>query len=192
MKNNLAIIASLLQLQVYQSHSNDEKAKLMDAQNRVKSIAMVHELLYSTEEFNKIDLSEYYERLLLSVKGNLVGLDQELNVHHQIDIALETLSINQAIPLGLLINELVTNTLKYAFPNQKEDALITLNITKEGNSAHVMYSDNGVGFDRNSTSFTSGLGLQIIDSLLTQLDANYQIDSSDGYTLTFDFPLLEV
>ena len=81
-KNNLAIIASLLQLQVYQSHSNDEKAKLMDAQNRVKSIAMVHELLYSTEEFNKIDLSEYYERLLLSVKGN-VPVSKNFGTHTQ-------------------------------------------------------------------------------------------------------------
>lgn len=190
-KNNLAIIVSLLQLQVYQSSNEDEKNKLMDAQNRIKSIAMVHELLYSTDEFNKINLNQYYEHLLDSIKSNLSGVDSYMDVNNKIDIDLEYLNLTQAIPLGLLINELVTNTLKYAFPNKKDNASITLMMRKKNESTiHVCYSDNGIGFDPKANSFTGGLGFQIIYSLLAQLEANYTLTSDDGVTLEFDFEIV--
>lgn len=190
-KNNLAIIVSLLQLQVYQSCNDDEKSKLMDAQNRIKSIAMVHELLYSTDEFNKINLNQYYEHLLDSIKSNLSGVDSYMDVNNNISIDLEYLNLTQAIPLGLLINELVTNTLKYAFPNKKDNASITLMMRKKNESTiHVCYSDNGIGFDPKANSFTGGLGFQIIYSLLAQLEANYTLTSDDGVTLEFDFEIV--
>lgn len=187
-KNNLAIIVSMLQLQVFQSGNEEEKNKLMDAQNRIKSIAMVHELLYSTDEFNKINLAAYYENLLESIKNNLAGGEVHFKVSHKLDIKLESLNINQAIPLGLLINELVTNTLKYAFPCKKEDAFINLKIHRREESIYVEYEDNGVGFDITHDTFKSGLGLQIIDSLLSQLEADYEIETKQGFKLRFNFP----
>ncbi len=184
-KNNLAIVVSLLQLQVYQSSSNQEKNKLLDAQNRVMSIAMVHELLYSTDEFSKVDLKAYYDQLIQTIKANM--LTGTKGVKHELDIGLESLNITQAIPLGLLVNELVTNSLKYAFPEESEENGIKLSIHAEGQQIKALYYDNGVGFNMSDKSFKTGLGFQIMDSLLTQLDSKYKIDSNNGFTLSFTF-----
>ncbi len=184
-KNNLAIVVSLLQLQVYQSSNQAEKNKLLDAQNRVMSIAMVHELLYSSDEFNKVDLKVYYDQLIKSIKANMPV--QTRGVQHELDISLENLNINQAIPLGLLINELLTNSLKYAFPADSNDNCIKLSIHPQGKTIYVNYADNGVGFDLAEGKFTSGLGFKIIESLLTQLDAKSEMDAKNGFSLQFEF-----
>jgi PAS domain S-box-containing protein len=183
-KNNLAIVVSLLQLQVYQSSSKKEKNKLLDAQNRVMSIAMVHELLYSTEEFSKVDLNAYYDQLINTIKANMFICTKD--VQHELYIGIESLNITQAIPLGLLVNELVTNSLKYAFPSESEENCIRLDIQSDGTLIKVKYSDNGVGFDA-SKDISTGLGFRIIDSLLQQLDSKYHMDSRDGFSLEFTF-----
>lgn len=190
-KNNLAIVVSLLQLQVYQTKSEKEKNKLLDAQNRVMSIAMVHELLYSTEEFSKVDLRTYYDQLIETIKANMFTGTK--GVKHELDIGLESLNITQAIPLGLLVNELVTNSLKYAFPKESEENSIRLSIHADGNQIKVDFIDNGVGFDMSEDSFKTGLGFKIMDSLLSQLDSTYQMVSTDGFNLSFTFQnILEV
>jgi len=184
-KNNLAIVVSLLQLQVYQTDSEKEKNKLLDAQNRVMSIAMVHELLYSTDEFSKVDLRSYYEQLIKTIKSNMItGIK---NVHHKLDIRLKSLNITQAIPLGLLINELITNSLKYAFPIESEENNIQLSIYESEGFIKVDYSDNGTGFDMSENGFSAGLGFKIMDSLLNQLDAKYEMKSDQGFHLSFEF-----
>ncbi|MBO6793934.1 MAG: PAS domain S-box protein [Balneolaceae bacterium] len=184
-KNNLAIVVSLLQLQVYQSTNEAEKSKLLDAQNRVMSIAMIHELLYSSEEFNKVDLKAYYDQLIRSIKANMQV--QTRRVQHELDITLENLNINQAIPLGLLINELLTNSLKYAFPKNTDANIIKLAIHPYDKSIHVEYEDNGVGFDMSEGEFSTGLGFKIIESLLTQLEAESEMDTKNGFRLKFSF-----
>ena len=184
-KNNLSIVVSLLQLQVFQSTNEAEKSKLMDAQNRVMSIAMVHELLYSTDEFSKVDLKAYYDQLIKTIKSNMQVQSQ--GIRHELDITLENLNINQAIPLGLLINELVTNSLKYAFPTSKEENCIKLSIHPDGQNIVASYMDNGVGFDANDGTFSTGLGFKIMDSLLNQLEAEYEMESESGFKLQFCF-----
>lgn len=184
-KNNLSIVVSLLQLQVFRSVNEAEKSKLMDAQNRVMSIAMVHELLYSTDEFSKVDLKAYYDQLINSIATNMQI--QTRGVLHELDITLENLNINQAIPLGLLINELITNSLKYAFPTISEESRIKLSIHPDGKNILVHYMDNGIGFNADDDSFTTGLGFQIIKSLLIQLDAKYEMNTKDGFELDMCF-----
>ena len=158
----------------------------MDAQNRIKSIAMVHELLYSTEEFSKVKLGTYYERLIDSISGNMDMKSQE--IAKNLDIQIESLNITQAIPLGLLINELVTNSIKYAFPEPQPDCQINLSISRKDRLVSVEYTDNGVGFSMSSPSFKAGLGFQIMDSLLQQLEATYELEPHDGFTIRFTFP----
>lgn len=114
-------------------------------------------------------------------------------VKHELDIGLESLNITQAIPLGLLVNELVTNSLKYAFPKESEENSIRLSIHADGNQIKVDFIDNGVGFDMSEDSFKTGLGFKIMDSLLSQLDSTYQMVSTDGFNLSFTFQnILEV
>lgn len=184
-KNNLAIVVSLLQLQVFRSADENEKYRLTEAQNRVHSIAMVHELLYQSEDFNNVDLHTYYDKLIGTIKSNM--LISGKNVDHTLDISIHSLNINQAIPLGLLVNELVTNSLKYAFSDSEKGNKIDLTIKPDKEDIIVDYSDNGSGFDMSATNFASGLGMKIIDSLLHQLQATYEIKSEDGFSINFKF-----
>lgn len=184
-KNNLAIVVSLLQLQVYRAKGKREKYSLTEAQNRVHSIAMVHELLYQSESFNSVDLETYYEKLLKTVSNNMNTGDQQIKL--RFNVVVKELNINQAIPLGLLINELTTNSIKYAFPNHKDDAFISLDINREGNKINVNYSDNGIGFTLDDENHKPGLGMQIINSLLMQLDAKYELYSDSHFKLSLSF-----
>lgn len=184
-KNNLAIVVSLLQLQVFRSENDIEKLRLTEAQNRVHSIAMVHELLYASEDFSSVDLISYYDKLINTIKDSM-SVENQI-IEHKLDIGISSLNINQAIPLGLLINELATNSLKYAFPNMTEDGFISLKIRRSSEQIHVTYSDNGVGFDKNTEGFKSGLGLRIIQSLLTQLESEHEMDSRNGFNLELTF-----
>lgn len=184
-KNNLAIVVSLLQLQVFRSENEVEKYRLTEAQNRVHSIAMVHELLYTSEDFSSVDLVSYYEKLIKTIKNNM-SVDNQ-SVEHVLDIGISSLNINQAIPLGLLINEIVTNSLKYAFEEIEGTGLISLKIRKAGGKISVSYSDNGLGFDEHSKGFKSGLGMRIIQSLLTQLEAEYEMNTENLFELHLSF-----
>ncbi len=184
-KNNLAIVVSLLQLQVFRSEDKSERNKLTEAQNRVHSIAMVHELLYQSEDFSSVDLITYYEKLIRTIINNM-QIDSS-NVELDLDIGISSLNINQAIPLGLLINELATNSLKYAFNDEEKQGIIGLKIRRAGNRVFVTYSDNGPGFDMSTADFESGLGMKIIDSLITQMDAEYVVDSKGHFEIELSF-----
>lgn len=184
-KNNLAIVVSLLQLQVYRSSDETEKYRLTQAQNRVYSIAMVHELLYQSDEFSKVDLTTYYDKLITSIKTNMqMG---EKNIRHDLQIGKVSLNINQAIPLGLLINELVTNSFKYAFNNDSANDEISLSIDQKKDTITVIYTDSGPGFKKDSDKVESGLGMQIIESLIDQLDAQYVMETDGEFRLSLMF-----
>ncbi|MBO6525385.1 MAG: PAS domain S-box protein [Balneolaceae bacterium] len=183
-KNNLAIVVSLLQLQIFRSDDSSEKYRLTEAQNRVHSIAMVHELLYQSDDFSSVDLITYYEKLIKTIQSNM-QIDNT-GVKLKLDIGISSLNINQAIPLGLLMNELVTNSFKYAFEERKS-GFIALKIRRAGERVFVTYSDSGPGFDMSALEFKSGLGMKIMDSLLTQLDAEYDIDSTNKFEISLNF-----
>jgi PAS domain S-box-containing protein len=183
-KNNLAIIVSLLQLQVLRSTDEQEAYGLTQAQNRVFSIAMVHELLYQSDEFSKVNLTTYYDKLISSIKSNMKTGDNE--VRHELNIGKVSLNINQAIPLGLLINELVTNSFKYAF-KADQNGLISLSIDQNEHLITVTYKDSGPGFDQNEDKTESGLGMKIIDSLIDQLDAEFTFHTKGEFRLELSF-----
>ncbi len=183
-KNNLAIVVSLLQLQIFRSDDRSEKYSLTEAQNRVHSIAMVHELLYQSDDFSSVDLITYYEKLIKTIQNNMQV--DNTGVELKLDIGISSLNINQAIPLGLLINELATNSFKYAFKGNKK-GLLTLKIRRAEDRVFVTYSDNGPGFDMSALEFKTGLGIKIMDSLLTQLDAEYDIDSTNKFEISLNF-----
>ncbi len=184
-KNNLAIVVSLLQLQVFRSENENEKYRLTEAQNRVHSIAMVHELLYQSEDFSSVDLKTYYDTLLRTISGSMKVENQK--VEFDLRINIDSLNINQAIPLGLLINELATNSLKYAFQDAPQKGLISLAISREEERIFVKYSDNGPGFELSTINFESGLGMKIIDALLSQLDAEYDLNPKNGFAIDLNF-----
>jgi PAS domain S-box-containing protein len=184
-KNNLAIVSGLLELQ--KGEVNDDRLSVYFDQsiNRIISIAMVHELMYQTHDLSSVDVHSYLEMLIPAISATMQYRNK--NVQFEIDIAEYKLNINEAIPLGLMLNELITNSFKYAF-NDDVDNIITINVTAENEVVHVKYCDNGAGF-KDGVDFDApkNLGLTLVHAQLQQLDASYQATTLNQFCLDFSF-----
>ena len=189
-KNNLAIVSGLLQLQ--KSEINDEKVSTAFEQsiNRIISIAMVHELMYKSPDLSSVNVHSYLEMLIPAISASMQ--DESKNIEFKIDIEEYTLNINEAIPLGLLLNELITNSFKYAF-NGDDDGYIKIKLTGRENEITILYEDNGKGFDEaNDFNTPENLGLNLIHAQLQQLDAEYKVDTDCKFKLEFKFSVKSI
>jgi two-component sensor histidine kinase len=183
-KNNLAVISSLIDLQRIDSDDPKLIDSLQTTQNRIQSIAGVHELLYHSDTLSEVPFEEYLNKLM---KKHLDVYDNgESHINVNIDSQINSLNINQALPLGILMSELVTNSFKHAF-NDNEEGEIKINISGDQDIIRVYYSDNGPGFKKESFETSTGLGVTIIRTLLGQLHAEYELDSENGFKLRFTF-----
>lgn len=186
-KNNLQIISSILNLQ--SSYVKDENTLeiLRESQNRIKSMSFIHESLYQTKDFSSINFGEYIENLSKNLVLSYHIFDNFIETSYELEEV--ELNLDQAIPCGLIINELITNSLKYAFPEKKEGAKIWINVSLEGNMVRIELGDNGVGlpegFDYRETD---SLGLQLVVTLVEQLDGTIEMSRSQGttYLITFE------
>ncbi|HVO74898.1 MAG TPA: histidine kinase dimerization/phosphoacceptor domain -containing protein, partial [Ignavibacteriaceae bacterium] len=182
-KNNLQIISSLL----YLNSKKLNDCKMLDtfrvSQNRIKSIALIHERLYQSKDLARINFKEYMQRLAhdlftsYAVNQNLVKLE--------LDIEDIFINVDSAVPFGLIINELISNSLKYAFPNYEEKSkqgLIKIIFRKNKNEDYFLeVSDNGIGLPQDfEEQKKNSLGLQLIETLTAQLDAVLDIKCSPG------------
>ncbi|GMN08508.1 hypothetical protein MTsPCn5_38980 [Croceitalea sp. MTPC5] len=188
-KNNLQTVSSLLSLQSRAIEDKKISSIIKSSQNRVVSMAMVHEMLYKRDDYtSKIALKPYVEELceylVRSVKGN------DHNIDLNLDVGDFKLSIDTVIPLGLIINETVTNALKYGILENTEGEIL-VRLSKKGVNTYEMYlGDNGIGFpeDINPTTIKS-LGLKLIHNLSRQLRGEAQRDmksSGTYYQITFE------
>jgi two-component sensor histidine kinase len=188
-KNNMQIISSLLNLQ--KQYVDDEKAVtvLMESQNRVKSMAMIHEKLYQSEDLIHIEISDYVESL---VKGLFYSYAIEIGVITPIlEIERVTLNMETAVPLGLIISELVSNSLKYGFPEGRKGK-IWVYLNKNDDKYMLTVGDNGVGFPEEfDYKNTETLGLQLVNNLVDQLDGEITIDTRDGTLFEIRFKELK-
>ncbi|MCT7908952.1 ATP-binding protein [Arcobacter lacus] len=177
-KNNMQTIVSLIRLQ--SDEIEDEKLKdiLLTTQNRIAAMGHLHELLYNQENINFIDVYEYFETLVDEVKSSY---DESINIHLDIKTKLK---MEQAIYCGLMINELITNSFKYAFLNKKGNIYIILE--KSNNILKLSVKDDGVGFDKNHTTFS--LGLTLVNTLaINQLKGKMDIESKNGTSITISW-----
>lgn len=185
-KNNLAIISSLIDLQRMESESEEIENTLIKTQNRIQSIAGVHELLYRSDTFSEIPFDRYLQQLIN--KHLAVYLAKEKDIDIQVNCSVKSMNINQAIPLGLIMSELVTNSFKHAFAN-RDHGVIKINIDQKDDIAVVTYQDNGDGFDKSKFENSTGMGITIIKTLINQLDTNYILDSENGFRVRFRFKI---
>ncbi len=179
-KNNMQIISSLLKLQ--SRHLTDVNAlqTFMSSQNRVKSMALIHERLYQSKDFSNVDFNEYV-RSLISHLFSSYGIDSG-TIKSDIHIKDVFLNINTAIPCGLIVNELVSNSLKHAFPNgNKGEIKIAMN-SLNGNEIELNVSDNGVGLPEDiDFRETDSLGLHLVTILAEdQLHGEIKLDRTEG------------
>lgn len=184
-KNNLQIIISLFNLQSGFITDKEAYRALREGQDRIKSIALIHDRFYQAEGTSRIDFDEYIKRLcdnLIISSG--VSRDKISLVIKAEKIALD---IDQAVPCGLIINEVINNSIRHAFPGERKGTLeITFKL--EGTNVLLQIGDNGIGMDA-SVDFENPetLGLQLIRVLAEQIDAEIKLDRANGVTYSIRF-----
>lgn len=220
-KNNMQVISSLIGLQ--SEHVPDKKTREMfeDSKNRIRSMALIHEKLYGSEGMEKVDFSEYVRSLIDSLENSY---SHKNDIDVIIDVEDVLLDIDQAITCGLILNELISNSLKYAFPEQTvldnysqldldeaesevgfdeistlestqsrykvplENPLISVAVCSKGDQVIMHVGDNGVGLpDGINFEETESLGLQIVCTLVAQLDGEIKLDTSEGTKFIIKF-----
>ncbi len=187
-KNNLQVISSILNLQSSYVKDPNTLNILRESQNRIKSMSFIHESLYQTSDFSSIDFSDY----ILSLSKNLVHSYSINTGLVELETAFEKvyLNLDQAIPCGLIVNELVSNALKYAFPDNRKGVL-TMKISEVGSKIELIIKDNGVGVPKDfDFDHADTLGLQLVYTLIEQLDGEVAFHSKPNkgteYLITFD------
>lgn len=183
-KNNLEVVSSLLALQSAQIDDQGIKDAMQEGQNRVHSIGIVHQKLYQRDNLAAIEMKDYFLNLSESILDSF-GADSRV----QIECAMEQLDVDvdTAVPLGLIVNELLTNTLKYAFPDgRKGKVQIRLNKSQTG-MLHLEVSDDGVG--KQGLTKGTGFGTQLVSLLTRQLSGAMREEVNNGTTIYFDFNL---
>lgn len=189
-KNNLQIISSLLELQeTFVIEDPTAVNVLHESQNRVQSMALIHEMLYQSKDLSHISFLDYIMNL---VSNLFTSYGEKMNIKLTYNIADTFFNIETSIPLGLIISELVSNSLKYAFPDGKTGE-ITTSLQCDNTRFELIISDNGIGLpeDIDIRNIKSSLGLQLVNSLVNQLDGTIKLDRSQGTKYTIKFKELK-
>ena len=185
-KNNLQVISSLLNLQSGHLKGKETLELFKESQNRIRSMALVHELLYLSEDLSSVDFKKYTYQLASQLISTY-GLDPKIvNVKMNLEDAF--LNIDEAIPCGLIMNELVSNCLKHAF-QEGLGGEINISLYKELDNRYVLtVGDNGVGMPKDlDFKNTKTLGLQVVNTLVDQLDGHIELDRSGGTSFRISF-----
>jgi two-component sensor histidine kinase len=188
-KNNLAIIVSLLNLQRDTSSDLKTKDALQDVHDRVMAMALVHTKMYDKKSKNAIELDNYITDLVSEIKRSL---DIKKNIDVAIKIEPIQLNVSSAIPLGLILNELITNSIKHAF-NGVERPEIKIDFSRSGeNHYQLIVHDNGINDPMTKINAENGLGIGLIDSLTEQVDGDSNFEFKDGLTFKLRMPITKI
>lgn len=183
-KNNLAVISGMLDLQALSTDDVKLKSVLTDSRNRIKSMSLIHESLYQYNNLSQIEFSRYLYTLTDEISKTYPSISNNVNLDRKFDII--HLSVSKAIPCGLLINEVLSNAYKHAFVGRK-DGLIDIVFRKEGDSIILTIKDNGVGFKKGSNVKSSTLGTSLIDAFSMQLKGEYTFEVDNGTKFNISF-----
>ncbi|MFQ5786975.1 MAG: histidine kinase dimerization/phosphoacceptor domain -containing protein, partial [Thermodesulfobacteriota bacterium] len=186
-KNNLQVITSLLDLQNEYVKDGTFKNILVDVQNRIRSMALIHEQIFQSNNVAKIDFDEYIRNLVTYIFSSYGVNTGEIG--SKIIIRDASLNVNRAIVCGLIINELVSNSLKHAFPKRERGQQIDIELYSENQKCVLSISDNGIGFPKDlNFRKTESLGLQLVLSLTRQLEGSLQLNRKHGTEFKIVFP----
>jgi two-component sensor histidine kinase len=184
-KNNLQHVISILEIQKESVDFNNIDELIRENQNRIHSLALLHKKLNVSDNVNEVALKKYVAELSEVVKDSYSSYTKNIQLNVACDI--EKISIDKALPIGLVIVELVSNSIKHAFGKQNIGIIhIEIVSGKNRQKSKLYYVDNGIGFDINKPS-EKGLGMEIIKGLIEQLDADMESSHSNGFELTLYF-----
>ncbi|MCL6266132.1 sensor histidine kinase [Flagellimonas myxillae] len=186
-KNNLQMVSSLLSLQTKNTRSKSAIEALEEGKSRVKAMALIHQKLYQNDDLSVIEMQGYIESLINSVQS--VYKKGGHNISITIDAEGTELDIDRAIPFGLILNELVSNSFKYAFPENDENGKIYIHLRKNGEQGYFEYTDNGVGLPEDADERAhSSMGIRLMNRLVNQLQSKLNIDkATEGVRFWFNF-----
>lgn len=189
-KNNMQIISSLLNLQASTIDEEGLREKIQESIGRIKSMAMIHELLYSTKSFSTIPVKDYFHSLVNYMKVTY-PLNKKVKILLDLKLKDDSLDIDRAIPCGLILNEMLSNSMKYAFVG-REKGTIRITFSEKKKSGKTKYllqvEDDGIGIQKDIDYMkVESLGLQLVHSLVSQLEGTISLDTSKGtkFTITF-------
>jgi two-component sensor histidine kinase/HAMP domain-containing protein len=189
-KNNFQIVSSLLNLQSLGIKDEESRAAFIESQNRIKSMALIHELLYHSESLSQIDFAEYAQAMAEDISG--AYLETSSRVRMDLEVEAVQVSLEKAVPLGLILNELLTNAFKHAFPDNRAGSIkIRLSKRDDGNGMPYVLEvkDDGIGFPSGSAPKRSGsLGMELVENLTRQLRGRLECNGSAGGDFLLRFP----
>ena len=186
-KNNLALISGIIELQAIEIENENSRNHFLEIQNRISAISYIHEKLYQSNNFAKIDLKEYIEELVNSII-KFFSKNEDVKINYELDSIYVT--TKHALPIALIVNELVTNSLKYAFNDPKIIGKMDIILKKNNDSDTILLtiSDNGPGIPINiDISKSKSLGFKLLNIFTKQLKGTYQIKNEIGLSITICF-----
>ncbi|MBL7941755.1 MAG: sensor histidine kinase, partial [Flavobacteriales bacterium] len=178
-KNNLQVVSSLLSIQSREIEDEKAQEAITESRNRVRSMALIHQNLYSDDYLTGIDMQDYVTKLSSSL-FNTYKTDHD-QIELRSDVAPMVLDVDTTIPLGLILNELITNALKYAFVGVTQ-GILSVYLKEENGQLVLRVSDNGVGMSEGSGR-TDSFGLKMIKSFASKLEATWEIRNQGGMTV---------
>ncbi len=186
-KNNLQIITSMLSLQISKEEGKEAESILRETKQRISSIALTHQMLYQNSNLSEIEITKYIENLVrqieLSFPPSNIKLITELYSNGR------RISIDNAVPLGLLINELLTNSFKHAFPNNTKGT-IKITLKENDKDCEITITDDGIGLPKNfKTAENKSMGMDLIFILAEQIDAELKIEDKNGSSFSLKIPI---
>ena len=185
-KNNMQVICSMLSLQRKMTDSDSAQIQLQEAENRIKTMSLVHKKLYKSNSLSNLSIKEYVKDLVVLIENSYNARNKDVVINTEVEDF--NILIDIAIPIGLIINELLSNTFKHAFPKDVGEISIKI-VRKENDKISIFIKDNGVGVEEKFDFYnTNTLGLQtVINIVENQLMGNVIFDSSDGLSCTIVF-----
>ncbi|WP_232231215.1 sensor histidine kinase [Maribacter sp. 1_2014MBL_MicDiv] len=187
-KNNLQMVSSLLSLQTKNTRSKAAIAALEEGKSRVKAMALIHQKLYQNDDLSVIEMQGYIESLINSIQSVYKKGGHNINI--TIDAEGVELDIDRAIPFGLILNELVSNSFKYAFPHDDSNGKIYIHLRKiAGQEGFFEYTDNGIGLPEDTDErANSSMGIRLMNRLANQLQTSLNTDkTNEGVRFWFNF-----
>ncbi|HEU5167888.1 MAG TPA: sensor histidine kinase, partial [Chitinophagaceae bacterium] len=182
-KNNLQVVMSLLNSQSAYIDNDAALTAIHDSQHRVQAMSLIHQKLYSSENVSSIDMSLYIRELVSYLKESF---DSGQRIRFDLNIEPFEMDVSQAVPLGLILNEAITNSLKYAFPD-KRSGLISISLLNTSSNRYLLtITDDGVGMP-STIKKTGSLGMSLMKGLSEDLDGNFSIVNNNGTAINISF-----
>jgi len=186
-KNNMQVIISLMRIQARRTKNSKLANYLQTLQDRIFSMSLIHDHFYKKPELDKINIASYIIELIDHLF--FIYSKKEGQIQINLDLKKIYLGLNKAIPFGMLVNEIITNVLKHAFPGKKKGNLSVKLYKDEKRKIHLIFNDNGIGIPEEiDIENPSTLGMQLIRDLTQQLDGEIQIKSNGGTQIKVIFP----